>query len=119
MEGIMKKPNCILIPVDFSEPSLEAMEFGSLMADQMGASIVLLTVVEQFAQFDAYTVIHPDAKDAEQRLRTLFKERIANGSKEAAFPENKPKVLARYGAVIDEIIRAAAEFHADMIIMGT
>ena len=42
----MNQPKCILIPIDFSEPSMEALDLGVRMACQMGARIALLTVAE-------------------------------------------------------------------------
>lgn len=90
----MKKPNCVLIPVDFSEPSMEAMEFGAMMAGQMGAAIVVLTVVEEFVQLDAYTIACPTADETRERLEKLFKGRVGSLLRpDYLSNENKLKIL--------------------------
>ena len=115
----MKKPNCILVPVDYSETSLAALDFGILIAGQFDSQLVVLTV-QQPSPAEPYAVLDFDLQTATEKLKEIFKERQAKAAKGLSLPtENKLRILAREGAAVDEILKAAMETQADIIVMGT
>ena len=120
--GMTKKPDHILVPVDFSKTSVEALDFAALIAGHVGSEMVLFTVEEPpiYEVYPASPIAFPDPKETERRLRDLFREGMERWPKDPPFPyDQRLKVLARTGSVIDQILAAARETHADMIVMGT
>ena len=93
----------VIIPVDFSETSLNAARYGaSLLKGQYDASIVLHHVYEKESQ----------SKEANDRLLKLKEELTAIGFV-------KISVLAEEGDdFIDELEKLARHHQADLIIMG-
>ena len=115
----MKKPNCILVPVDYSETSLAALDFGILIAGQFNSQLIVLTVEEPYPA-EIYAPLTFDLKTASKKLKEVFKERQEKSAKGLTLPSQaKLRVLARLGPAVTEILEVAAETHADMIVMGT
>ncbi len=113
----MKKPKCILVPVDYSKASLAGLDFGILIAEQFKCKVVLLSVERQNYFDDAFMIFSLDLADDVKRLREVAKDRAS--SDEAALPKENVKVLVRTGAAVDQILKVAKETGADMIVMGT
>ncbi len=112
-------PKRILVPVDFSKPSIEALDFAAMLAGQMGAEIVLMTV-EMYVPIEGFPSVVPDLNAAERRLKELFERRIKHWSQDPLHAyEKKLKVSARFGIPVEQILKAADDLNADMIIMGT
>ena len=109
----------ILMPVDFSAPSKRALKYAEQFAKQLGAALTLVHVVEPFwyphdweylPAFEGN--IGPVAleKEARARLTTLANE---VGSNAPVTPH------VRSGTPWNEIVLAAKEYKADLIIIGT
>lgn len=117
----MKKYNInkILIPVDFSETSLLALEHGVHLASLFKADITLLHVIH--LNLSAYTMmdmalpvdlIKSQEQNASQKLKQLAKEiRVSNNVDVSTLYET--------GFVCSTIISVAERSHTDLIIMGT
>ena len=127
-----KKKKEILIPVDFSEYSMKACEFGFHFADEIGAEIVLMHVYFspvympnlQYAT-EGYDVplgkdmgiksmlesIHNQLDD----LTTKIKDRISKGE----FPDVRYTCILREGVPEEEILHYARTEKPLIIIMGT
>lgn len=109
--------NTILVPVDFSAGSLEALDFGVSLARRLDASIVLLHALGSIyspGRFDSPRLrpLRTQAlKDAKRRLATLAKRRV------------RPHVPVRHqvikGVAYLGIVEAASKAKADMIVMGS
>lgn len=113
----MAVPKHILVPVDFSVLASQAVDYAIELAKALGAKITLLHAYEPPA------IGYPDAaglalevteacrRSAEAALETEARERAASG------------VLLghelRQGAAWVEIVEAAKERGADLIVMGT
>lgn len=100
----------ILTPVDLSENSLLALEHGTFMAKLFKADMVLTHVVPNSGVFSKKeNTIDPEI---ETKLNKLAQEiRIKNGC--------KVDVSIKHGKISKQVVEAAKEFAADMIILGT
>ncbi len=113
----MKKPDCILVPVDYSAASLAALDFGILIAEQFKSKLVLLSVEREDFIDEAFMIFSLDLADDVKRLREMVERRAA--ADQAAIPRENVKVMVKTGAVVQQILRTAKDTRADMIIMGT
>lgn len=121
----------VLIPVDFSNYSLKACEFGFNFAKAYGAEVVLLHVyftpiyasslpygdIFNYQISDEETVknilhkVHEDLNILSDRI----KDKIASGE----FPDIKYTCVLREGIPEEEILRYNKEHRPKIIIMGT
>jgi nucleotide-binding universal stress UspA family protein len=107
----------ILVPVDFSHCSKEALKFAAPFARQFGAGLTVLHVVAPFYPIDPYGVNLPDyfgpdlMSQAEKLLDCLVREAVP--------PEVASQNLTRHGQPAHEIIQASRELGADLIIIPT
>lgn len=128
-----KQSNIILIPVDFSNYSLKASEFGFNLAKTENAEVVMLHVY--FTPMYASSLPYGDVFNYQNQLsdeetaRTIIqkvqsdlknlsdkiKEKISLGE----FPDVKYSCILREGIPEEEIIRYAKEHRPKVIIMGT
>lgn len=109
----------ILMPVDFSAPSKTALKYAEQFAKQLGAGLILVHVVERvwYPHDWEYTPvlegnIGPVALEKEARVRLT-----ALASEVKATVPVTPHV--RSGTPWNEIVLAAKEYKADLIIIGT
>jgi nucleotide-binding universal stress UspA family protein len=117
----MKKFNIqkILIPTDFSETGLLAIEHGAFMARLMKADLYLLHVLE--VNEYAYDIPEPIL-----RLTNLESLQTIVGKKMEEVSENihkeygiKPVTMCSTGRIASEVVTYADENKIDLIIMGT
>lgn len=130
---VEKVSNKILIPVDFSNYSLKASEFGFNLAKTENAEVIMLHVYftpiyaaslpygdvfnyqSQISDEEtARTIIqkvHSDLNDLSDKI----KEKISSGE----FPDVKFSCILREGIPEEEILRYAKEQRPKIIIMGT
>ncbi len=115
MEQIKK----ILVPIDFSDYSKNALKYAAQFAKQFNAKIYLIYVVEPMiypADFSMGQVAIPSTdidlhSRAEEELKKLSKE-IVNGN-------SKVEVLIKTGKPFVEIIESASANDIDLIIIAT
>ena len=114
----------ILCPIDFSDSSLSALEWAWSLAQESGASVTLLHVIE-------WPWDEPPAPPFEKlpghEARQLVEyrkaaEASARHQLQALVPDNlrdrcPAEPLVRHGKAHREVL-AAAEGHADLIVMG-
>jgi universal stress protein A len=108
----------ILVPTDFSSTSDAALDYAKALARRFGSTLTLLHVVELPASYNPEAAVvdlealrqmaHRDAQRS-LRVQLLPKERDAF---DATFT-----VLD--GAPVSQIVRYAAEYDIDLIVMGT
>ena len=109
----------ILIPIDFSDTSLLAIEHAAFMAQLFKAELVLLHVVEKF--WEKFSIVVPEVNivTPEDFMESLEKklEEIAEGIR--AKYGVKSKCLTTDGNIYSEIMTVSAEADVDLIVMGT
>ena len=101
----------IFVPVDFSECSKKALQYALPLARQFDAELTLLHVVQPYpAVPEMYPVNVESGRDAEKDLKALRRMTCD------AIPS---QTLLRVGAPHLEIIQAAKEIGADLIVLST
>ena len=107
----------ILVPIDFSQPSKEALKAAAGFARQFEAKLTLLNVVEPVAtpDFAYFPLVMENDKVMAQSKREL--ERVPGSDCiDSALVE---KVLVRHGVPYREITDAARTLKVDLIIIST
>jgi nucleotide-binding universal stress UspA family protein len=106
----------ILVPVDFSDCSIEALEYAVQAAKVFAASVTILHVIEPASYGLDFTLSHAD--DA-QKARAAIEKRLA----ELAVLFKGQGISAQYrlqgGAPGGAITDTAHAVNADLIVMGT
>jgi nucleotide-binding universal stress UspA family protein len=121
----MKKPNVrtILVPIDFSKMSIQAIETAKKLAQRFQATIHLAHVrpfdypvglMAPAPPFMPYSVVTYD-RDAEKRLT----HKLRNLARKHDLPESGTCHLRSGAPVFDEICRLARDIRANLIVMST
>lgn len=108
----------ILIPVDFSETSVFAIEHAKRLAKEFKAEIILVHVLETFSYIASFPELRPnntstDLTKAIENKLLQFAEEV----KSHIGSDVQTMILA--GRVSEQVNQAAKEVNADLIIMGT
>jgi nucleotide-binding universal stress UspA family protein len=115
----MKKISTILVPVDFSDASLEALDGAIEWAATLGASVVAmhayeLPVVALFPEAALVTSMaelgRHIAETAETALRGVVEARARSGV--------RVEIVLREGSASEQIDAVAEEIGADLIVLG-
>ena len=109
--------NKIVIPTDFSEASLKALDMAKQAADAFDAELHVMTAVQAPIVFQptmaaSYPSIDELRKEAMERLEAYEKEHLASWGRTVH------KIVFE-GRASDEICRYAEEIDATMIVMAT
>lgn len=105
----------VLVPSDFSSPSDAALRHAGELAAALGADVVVLLVV---AEEDPASVLHPEGEGADPAEHYLGALRERSGR---LVPSDLVPVAVRVarGDPASEILRAAEEVEADLIVMAS
>jgi len=106
----------ILVPVDFSEPSREALSYALALAQPLKAHILLLHVVENVLPPAEVLVLKRQVLAA--RSNEDAAKRLAEWRREIASDVSVSHVL-HTGVPDGEIVEVARTSHADLIVLGT
>ena len=106
----------IVVPVDFSDCSLDALEYAVAVAQRAQASVMLLHVMEPISYGLDFTVSLPAVREHQQNVLT---ERLAGFVVALEAANVKSESLVRGGLPRDSILEAARAWSADLIVMGT
>ena len=106
----------ILCPIDFSDPSLAALDAATSLAKESGATISLLHVLESPSMDEP--IVNRSFNVPEF---TLLRDRDARARLDEMVPDvlrdtYKPEIA--HGKPYREILRVAVDEHADLIVMG-
>lgn len=106
----------ILFAVDNSKYSLHAVKKGMELADQLNAEVALVTVVDPTA-----TIGNAEAGVYSEELWDNFMDdaRQVLNLIEETYPHRKIEKFVRTGNPIFEVVNAANEWNADLIVTGT
>jgi nucleotide-binding universal stress UspA family protein len=105
----------ILVPVDFSPASEQALKQAILIAEQFNAKITLLYVSQ--AQFYGTEFAH--MPDPESAISGGCKERLRSFANHNIPPALLEGTMVRSGVPFDEIAKAAKELNAGLIVVNT
>ena len=105
----------IVAPVDFSDPSVQALQYAVSVAKQLDAEIILIHVAEPPPFAPDLTEPHGYedrvTEYAEKELGKLMKDYVKDGV--------QARFLTRFGRPYEEIVAAAKQEGADLIVMAT
>jgi nucleotide-binding universal stress UspA family protein len=107
----------ILVPMDFSEASNQALDYAITFARKLQARLTVLHVVEVFPLGRADMTTVPEAyieelkREANRPMQSYLARITAAGL--------TGDVVVKHGTPFQEIMDVATAQHADLIIMGT
>lgn len=106
----------ILVPVDFSDCSLDALEYAAAVAQRAQAAVMLLHVMEPVSYGLDFTAPLRAEREHEREVLT---QRLAGLVAALEAANVKSESLVRGGLPRDSILEAARAWSADLIVMGT
>lgn len=116
LHALTIQPRQIVLPVDFSDCSIDAYEYGVEVAKWFDAAVTLVHAVEPLSYSLDFSLTHPledkaNRKKIEQRLQQLTSVLIEQGLSAQYQLVDKPSMEA--------IVKASTSQEADLVIMGT
>ena len=109
----------ILVPVDFSADSNRAVHYAAMLAGQVGASVELLHVVEDFSYGVLSEGYAPNVPDLMQETINDAVERLASLQASVFPPGSDVDTVAYVGRPAPTILEYAKAGGVDLIVMGT
>jgi nucleotide-binding universal stress UspA family protein len=109
----------ILIPIDFSETSLLAIEHAAFTAQLLKAELVLLHIIEK--HYERFNVVVPQMSiDAPSEVTNAIEERLEGIAADIQKKYGvKSTCITTRGNIFEEVISISKENEADIIVMGT
>jgi len=116
MHAFTIKPRQIVLPMDFTDCSIDAYEYGVEVAKWFDASVTLVHAIEPLSYSLDFSLTHPledkaNRKKIEQRLQELTSVLIEQGLSAQYELVDKPSMEA--------IVKASISQESDLVIMGT
>lgn len=106
----------ILAPVDFSDCSLEALEYAIQLAKQFGASMTVLHVLEPVSYGLDFTLVHAGERE---KMRGRLESQLSAFVDVAKSQGLPARYAIRGGTPADSILSSLQELKADLVVMGT
>jgi nucleotide-binding universal stress UspA family protein len=106
----------ILVPVDFSDCSLEALEYAVQVSEQFKAMVTILHVLEPVAYGLDFTLRH---EKEDRQVRERLRSRLSELTHLLAPQGLTAQHVIRGGTPRDSILDCGREGEADLIVMGT
>lgn len=107
----------ILVPVDFSSPSLHAMNYAAIIASKFSSEIILFHVNEVPAVMNGESPVVMDYNSISSGIREELHH--LEESLRTSYNLTKIKTLTIPGFALDEIRSEAVKESVDLIVMGT
>jgi len=104
----------ILVPIDGSDAARKALEYAIDLAKQTEASLILLNVIDPPSPL--YIAL---LGNLENNIRQIAEAYVAEAEGLCNSQGVESQKIIRTGHPVDEIIKAAEELHADLIVMGS
>jgi nucleotide-binding universal stress UspA family protein len=118
-ERVLSRPitlDRILVPVDFSDCSLDALGYAAVVAQQAKASLMLLHVLEPVSYGLDFTLGQSKARHVEAETWTKRLEELVSSHQH---PNMQVESRLRGGFPADSILDSAQTLPCDLIVMGT
>ncbi len=113
----------ILVPVDFSECSSQALRYAASVAERFGAEVVLAHAIEAPMNLPPQTLVHIDPEGTSipimDYVRQAAERRMEGVLKELSDAGVKATSVIELGDVRDVVLAQAAARRCDLIVMGT
>jgi nucleotide-binding universal stress UspA family protein len=109
----------ILCPIEFSDPSTRALEYALTLAEETGARLILLHVVEQLVDAPQPGALSPfSLEQCRQHLEEDARARLKSAVPEDARVWCTPEERVLSGKAHRVILEIADQEHAEVIVMG-
>ncbi len=108
----------LLCPVDFSESSLSALQFGFSIAQESDAELTILHVFEWLPGDEALTNRPINVPEYRRQLEHDFDEKLHALVPDSVRDWCRPRTRTAHGKAYREILAAATEENVDLIVMG-
>jgi nucleotide-binding universal stress UspA family protein len=109
--------NAILVPVDFSDPSKEALKYGMSLAVELNATLIVTHVV-QYSVPAAYAFpieTHQIQRNQVGQIEQQLKDLIPVDFRQSL----NCRFIAKAGVIEDELLGIIEEEPVDLVVMGT
>jgi universal stress protein A len=107
----------ILVPLDFSDCANKALQYAIPFAGMSEATLMLLYVAQ--LSYTAGELGPPEALLADTDLQTVAEQRLRDLAAKTVANRAAWETVVRTGLPSDEIVRAAQDLNADLIIIST
>lgn len=108
----------VVIPIDFSSTMDKVIDYATSVADQLGAKVHFLNVVNDFQGYDM-VLAHPSFMELTRDLKNKSEERMTGLVEDYGNLKGGASGKVITGDPAEEIVAFAKEVNADMIIIGT
>ena len=105
----------ILVPVDFSTSSEQALRQAKAFAAKFGGKITLVHVIESGRYVGEFTELETGMTEIPRRVEERLRMLVSDSGEPALFDN----VEVRAGRPFHEISRAASELDSDLIVMAS
>lgn len=109
----------ILVPIDFSETSAQALPYAAALAERFGAKLVLLHVIEPVTMSPVFWDFQPPVADADQAAEVAITTRLSQLGKELLPEDVQARTLVCDGVAHEEIAETARNLGVDLIVLST
>ena len=110
----------ILVPLDFTAVSGRVVDFARAVAGDLDAKVHLLHVLEEpFTATGPYEFHLPDTPARRERLYAQARAKLTSIADELRRQNVQATTEVRGGRATEEIVKAAIDYGADLIVMGT
>ncbi|UVT16180.1 MAG: universal stress protein [Nitrospira sp.] len=106
----------LLVPIDFSDCSLDALEYGAMVAKRLNASVKILHVLEPVSYGLDFTLSHVETRES---IKTVLTKRLSDVVSALTSAGLASDFLIVGGLPADSILDAATAQGIDVIVMGT
>jgi len=113
------KLKSILVPVDFSPPSQKALHYALSFAEQFGATLKLLYVVEPAVYPTELGHVPAEIDRLYQNMHEGARVKLAALAEKQIPPHIKAETIVRVGQPHHAITQTAEELGADLIVIAT
>jgi nucleotide-binding universal stress UspA family protein len=109
----------LLVPIDFSDGSLRALDYGAALARQLRAKLILLHVVAPAIYGENYLQNSGALDEANRNIIASAWEQLNKVKHRALTHGLETEMLVRMGRAQSDIADTANAIGADLIVMGT
>jgi nucleotide-binding universal stress UspA family protein len=114
----MSRPTNILIPTDFSDASREAMLYGAMLAEALGAKLHVMHVIPDPLDL-GWAVDKAYLPQLLERTERVAREQLASQLTPDEQRRCHPHFVVETGAPASKIVDYATREHIDLIVIGT
>jgi nucleotide-binding universal stress UspA family protein len=110
--------NKILIPVDLSEPDMSqiAIDAALALARADGTAALRLINVQPLVPIAFVDYIPPNF---DEEMRDLAEKDLVEAAAKVDLPRDRVSTTVRFGAIYPEVLAEAADWGADLIVVGS